>query len=77
MQTTSHDWRQWNCAYRMWQSVSISKTTYATIKDLHLVGCGGNRVSLVEQFIVEDTVFEGVDCRRQRYRALGSTESSD
>ena len=31
------------------------------IKDLHFVGCGGNRVGQVEQFILEDTIFEGVE----------------
>ena len=33
------------------------------IKDLHFIGCGGNRVSQVEQFIVEDTIFEGLEGR--------------
>ena len=42
---------------------NISETTFATIKDLHFVGCGGNRVSQVEQFIVEDTIFEGLEGR--------------
>ena len=42
---------------------NISETTFATIKDLHFFGCGGNRVSQVEQFIVEDTIFEGVEGR--------------
>ena len=42
---------------------NISETTFATIKDLHFIGCGGNRVSQVEQFIVEDTIFEGVEGR--------------
>jgi predicted outer membrane repeat protein len=42
---------------------NISETTFAMIKDLHFVGCGGNRVSQVEQFIVEDTIFEGVEGR--------------
>ena len=42
---------------------NISGTTFVTIKDLHFVGCGGNRVSQVEQFIVEDTLFEGVEGR--------------
>ena len=42
---------------------SISEITFATIKDLHFIGCGGNRVSQVEQFIVEDTIFEGVEGR--------------
>ena len=42
---------------------NISETTFAMVKDLHFVGCGGNRVSQVEQFIVEDTIFEGVEGR--------------
>ena len=42
---------------------NISETTFAMIKDLHFVGCGGNKVSQVEQFIVEDTIFEGVEGR--------------
>ena len=42
---------------------NISETTFAMVKDLHFVGCGGNRVSQVEQFIVEDTIFEGVEDR--------------
>ena len=42
---------------------NISETILATIKDLHFVGCGGNRVSQVEQFIVEESIFEGVEGR--------------
>ena len=42
---------------------NISETTFAMIKDLHFIGCGGNKVSQVEQFIVEDTIFEGVEGR--------------
>ena len=42
---------------------SISEITFATIKDLHFVGCGSNRVSQVEQFIVEDAIFEGMEGR--------------
>ena len=42
---------------------SISEITFATIKGLHFFGCGGNRVSQVEQFIVEDAIFEGVEGR--------------
>ena len=42
---------------------NISETTFAMIKGLHFVGCGGNRVSQVEQFVVEDTIFEGVEGR--------------
>ena len=42
---------------------NISETTFAMMKDLHFVGCGGNKISQVEQFIVEDTIFEGVEGR--------------
>ena len=42
---------------------NIIEITFATIKDLHFIGCGGNRVSQVEKFIVEDTIFEGVEGR--------------
>ena len=42
---------------------NISETTFVMTKDLHFIGCGGNRVSQVEQFIVEDTIFEGVEGR--------------
>ena len=42
---------------------NISETTFATIKVLHFVGCGGNKVSQVEQFTVKDTIFEGVEGR--------------
>ena len=42
---------------------NISETTFATVKGLHFIGCGGNRVRQVEQFIVEDTIFEGVEGR--------------
>ena len=42
---------------------NISETTFATIRGLHFIGCGGNRVSRVEQFIVEDTIFQGVEGR--------------
>ena len=39
---------------------NISETT---LKDLHFVGCGGNRGRQVKQFILEDTIFEGVEGR--------------
>ena len=42
---------------------NISEITLAMIKDLHFIGCGGNRVSQVKQFIVEDTIFQGVEGR--------------
>ena len=42
---------------------NISETISATIKSLHFIGCGDNRVNQVEQFIVEDTIFQGVESR--------------
>ena len=42
---------------------NISETTFATVQCLHFIGCGGNRVSQVEQLIVEDTIFQGVEGR--------------
>ena len=42
---------------------NISETTFAIVQCLHFIGCGGNRVSQVEQFIVEDTIFQGVEGR--------------
>ena len=38
----------------------ISQTTFVSIKGLHFIGCGGNTVTQVVQFVVEDTIFEGV-----------------
>ena len=42
---------------------NVSETTFAAIKDLHFIGCGVNRVSQVERFKVEDTIFEDVEGR--------------
>ena len=39
---------------------NISDITFAAIKGLHFIGCGGNIVSNVEQFIIEDTIFQGM-----------------
>ena len=39
----------------------ISVSVSATIKDLHFIGCGGNRVSRVTWFTVEDSTFKAVD----------------
>ena len=41
-------------------SINISETTFASLRGLHFVGCGDNRVSNVEWFTVEDTIFQGV-----------------
>ena len=40
---------------------NVSETTFVKIKGLHFIGCGGNKISQVEQFIVEDTIFQGVE----------------
>ena len=37
----------------------VNKTTFATIKGLHFIGCGGNTVTRVEELVVEDTIFQG------------------
>ena len=42
---------------------NIIGSEFAAIKGLHFVGCGGNSLSQVKQFVVEDTVFEGVEGR--------------
>ena len=42
---------------------NISEIRFALIKNLHFIGCGGNRVSKVEQFKVQDAIFEGVEGR--------------
>ena len=34
----------------------INETTNASIKGLHFIGCGGNTVTQVEQFTLEDTI---------------------
>ena len=47
---------------------NISETTFAAIKGLHFNGCGGNIVSNVEIFIIEDTIFQGM--QRGRGTAL-------
>ena len=39
------------------------RESFAAINSLHFIGCGGNRVSHVEQFIVEDTIFEDTEGR--------------
>ena len=39
---------------------AISKTLFVSIKSLHFIGCGSNIVYSVEEFIVEDTIFQGL-----------------
>ena len=43
----------------------VNETTFATIKSLHFIGCGGNTVSRVEELVVEDTIFQGVEGERR------------
>ena len=42
---------------------NISESTFASIMSLHFIGYEGNRVSQVEQFIIEDSIFIGVEGR--------------
>ena len=42
---------------------NISEIVVVIVKGLHFIGCSGNKVSQVEQFIVEDTTFQGVEGR--------------
>ena len=39
----------------------VDETTFATIKGLHFIGCGGNTVTRVKELVVEDTIFQGVE----------------
>ena len=43
--------------------LSIGETTFASMMNLHFIGCGGIRFSQVEQFIVEDSVFLSMEGR--------------
>ena len=42
----------------LYERFIINRTTFALIKGLHLVGCGGNTVTQVEGLIVEDVTFQ-------------------
>ena len=39
----------------------VNETTFATIKRLHFIGCGGNTVTRVKELVIEDTIFQGVE----------------
>ena len=39
----------------------VNETTFAAIKGVHFIGCGGNTVTSVEELVVEDTIFQGVE----------------
>ena len=40
---------------------AVNKTSFVSIKGLHFIGCGSNIIYSVEDFIVEDTIFQGVE----------------
>ena len=54
---------------------SISNATSAGIQDLHFIGCGGNSVSQVKQFVVIETIFQGVEDRGTALVLNGVTNS--
>ena len=39
----------------------VNETKIVSIKQLHFIGCGGNTVNTVEELLVEDTIFQGVE----------------
>ena len=41
----------------------VRETTFVSIKSLHFIGCGGNTITQVEQLIVEDSIFLGMNGR--------------
>ena len=43
----------------LYERFIINRTTFTSIKGLHLVGCGGNTVTHVQELIVEDVTFQG------------------
>ena len=54
----------------------ISETTSVLIKGLNFVGCGGNRASQVDRFIVEDTIFQGIESRGTALLLMNVTAAS-
>ena len=44
-----------------YERFNVNETTFATIKGLHFIGCGGNTVTRMEELVVEDTTFQGVE----------------
>ena len=42
---------------------NISRTTIASISGLHFVGCGGNRITQIGKFKLEDTTFKSAEGR--------------
>ena len=41
--------------------LDVNESNLVSMRGLHFVGCGGNKVSNVETFTVEDTIFQGVE----------------
>ena len=41
----------------------VNETTFASIRGLHFTGCGGNTTNQVDRFVLEDTIFQGVEGR--------------
>ena len=41
----------------------VNGSRYVSIKSMHFIGCGGNRIVQTEQIVIEDTIFETVDSR--------------
>ena len=39
---------------------NISNTTFISMAGLHLVGCGGNFFTMVNHFMLEDSIFQGI-----------------
>ena len=48
------------CASRSARFI-VNETTFVSIKRLHFIGCGVNTVTTVEELVVEDTIFQGVE----------------
>ena len=46
---------------RNYLHISFSHCQYVSISNLELIGCGGNQVVHVEQFLVKDAVFNGLN----------------
>ena len=41
----------------------ISDTIFVSVLGLHFVGCGGNRITQVEQLVIKDCIFKGMEGR--------------
>ena len=43
--------------------LNISGITFASIEGLHFIGCGGNIITKVDQLMISDTIFQGIEGR--------------